>query len=281
LALNNFTQRALTGAVYVALTALCTLWRFESALLLFLVVLIASSLELNKILSSNQGGGFQFVHALSCVIVFSFAFINQSSVINAGYFNTLFIGVALLYLFAVIVSSDHGLQRVQTTAISWFYLAIPLGLFLRNGQLELGGESEKLFPYIGWNILIVFVLIWASDTFAYLVGRAIGKRKLAPNISPKKTVEGFLGSLLLTIGLSYFIVPSVLQLSALNSVGLGLVIVIFSTIGDLFESKLKRIKGIKDSGSALPGHGGFLDRFDSVLYAGPASFAYLSAVGMW
>ena len=278
--MNNFTKRLLTGSVYVIVTAACVLWRFESALAFFLFVLVACSLELTNILKDETGLRMKILSAISSITVFSFAFINQNSVINAGYFNQIFILVALLFILFVGLSSKQ-LADLKIIIFSWIYLAIPLALFMRNGQLEIFEIKEEIFPYDGWNILIVFVMIWASDTFAYLTGRAFGKNKLAPTISPKKTIEGLMGSVVLTMILAYFLGQYTIGLGPLASIGLGLVVVSFSTLGDLFESKIKRILNIKDSGTSLPGHGGFLDRFDSVLFAGPASYAYLSLFTLW
>ena len=123
-------------------------------------------------------------------------------------------------------------------------------------------------------VWIMFVGTWASDSFAYFVGSAIGRHRLCPSISPKKTVEGFLGSVVGTTacvaaaGQFFFGFP-------LGEMAvLGLAISLFATLGDLVESVLKRYVGIKDSGALFPGHGGVLDRFDSVLYTAPLVYFF-------
>jgi phosphatidate cytidylyltransferase len=124
-------------------------------------------------------------------------------------------------------------------------------------------------------LLLVFVLLWANDTFAYLTGKLLGKHKLFPRISPGKTIEGSLGGLLFTmVGVMVFShYADWLTMKA--AVGMGLIAVVFGTLGDLCESMLKRQAGVKDSGRLIPGHGGILDRFDSVLFAVPFVFVYL------
>jgi phosphatidate cytidylyltransferase len=123
--------------------------------------------------------------------------------------------------------------------------------------------------YNPWLVMAFFAMVWVNDTGAYLVGVTIGKRRLFPRISPKKSWEGFIGGVLFTIGLSYGIslyidgYPMFLWLVA------GLVVSVFGTMGDLTESMLKRAMDVKDSGSILPGHGGVLDRFDAVTFAAP------------
>jgi len=129
-------------------------------------------------------------------------------------------------------------------------------------------------------VWLMFIGTWASDTFAYFTGSAIGSHKLCPSISPNKTIEGFLGSVVGTtasvaaLGHLFFAFP------LLESAGLGLLISVFATLGDLVESVFKRYTGIKDSGNLIPGHGGVLDRFDSVLYTAPLVyyFAYLTGL---
>src|SRR5207302_1283767 len=118
---------------------------------------------------------------------------------------------------------------------------------------------------------ILLILIWAADTGAYFAGRAFGKHKLLPNVSPGKTWEGFFGAMLMTVIVMGFVVYF-LNIPPNNWVPLfllGFVTVIFSILGDLFESMLKRQAGIKDSGKILPGHGGILDRIDSLTSAAP------------
>lgn len=129
-----------------------------------------------------------------------------------------------------------------------------------------------------WWLMYVFLLVWCADSGAYFVGRKIGKRKLAPNVSPNKSVEGLLGGLV-TAGAVATIVGNRLQLSDGGLVwflALSALTVLASVLGDLFESMLKRRAGIKDSGSILPGHGGILDRIDSLLSAVP-----VFALGFW
>lgn len=124
-------------------------------------------------------------------------------------------------------------------------------------------------------VWLMFIGTWSSDSFAYFVGTAIGKRPLAPKISPKKSVEGFLGGvigtklMLVGIGTSLGLPLTVWQLAAL-----GILIAIFATMGDLVESLIKRYTGIKDSGTLIPGHGGVWDRFDSVLFTAPLVYYF-------
>ena len=120
----------------------------------------------------------------------------------------------------------------------------------------------------------IFIMIWVNDSFAYLVGKSIGRTKLFPSVSPKKTVEGALGGFVFTLIATYFLAKYEPILSVKQWFILAIVVVFFGTLGDLVESKLKREAGVKDSGAILPGHGGMLDRLDSLIFAAP--FAYLT-----
>jgi phosphatidate cytidylyltransferase len=135
-------------------------------------------------------------------------------------------------------------------------------------------ELNYGFPTV--SLLVgFFVLIWGNDTFAYLSGMAFGKHKLFERISPKKTWEGAIGgglfSVVAAIVLSFFFE----ELNVYEWMGFALTIIIFGSFGDLFESLIKRSVGIKDSGTIMPGHGGILDRFDSILMAAPFAYIYI------
>ncbi len=124
-------------------------------------------------------------------------------------------------------------------------------------------------------LLGAFILIWVNDSFAYLVGKNFGKQKLFEKISPKKTVEGFLGGLFFSCIASYFIATFTETLNFTNWLILSIIISVFGTLGDLIESKFKRQAKVKDSGVIMPGHGGLLDRLDSIIFAAPFIYLFL------
>ncbi|HLW31967.1 MAG TPA: phosphatidate cytidylyltransferase [Aequorivita sp.] len=150
-----------------------------------------------------------------------------------------------------------------------------------------------LIPVMNFNgvfmpelIVAVFVLVWANDTFAYLIGKNFGKHKLLERVSPKKTIEGFVGGLLGSL-LAGFVIFKVFKLYIPEDVILyplwvwiilAIIVAVFGTIGDLIQSKFKRQAGVKDSGIIMPGHGGLYDRLDSIIYASPFVYAFLLIV---
>ena len=135
------------------------------------------------------------------------------------------------------------------------------------------------FNYVNSSILGVFVLIWTNDTFAFLVGKNFGKHKLLERISPNKTIEGFVGGMVFTFLVSLLLASQFdTSLTIVQWIVIAGIVSIFGVLGDLIESMFKRQAGVKDSSNFIPGHGGFLDRFDSVIFAAPFIFIYLQFV---
>ncbi|MFC6266974.1 phosphatidate cytidylyltransferase [Frigoriflavimonas asaccharolytica] len=172
------------------------------------------------------------------------------------------IAVVTLFKFTSELYADSG--KLIFTVI---YIALPFGFAL---GLPKYSRIEHTFSL---EVFFLFVLIWSSDTFAYICGRLFGKHKMAPKISPKKTWEGLAGGIICTVILGYFIEmynPSMRG----NWMVVGFLVSIFAPLGDLVESQLKRSFGVKDSGNIIPGHGGVLDRLDSFIICVPAVYLY-------
>lgn len=167
-------------------------------------------------------------------------------------------------------------QPLRNLSATFFGVVYPAGLLaflidLRIGRGPTVGDLDAI-----WLTLTALVLIWATDSFAYFVGRAVGKRPLAPFISPKKTWEGAVGGAVSAIGVAAVLkLTLVPMLSWVDALALALICGVFSQFGDLAESHLKRSVGVKDSGRLLPGHGGLLDRLDALILAVPCVYLYL------
>lgn len=171
------------------------------------------------------------------------------------------IAVITLFRFTKELYFDNGklIFTVIYTALP-FSFALGLPSFSSDGNFTL-------------EIFFLFVLIWSSDSFAYFTGKFLGKHKMAPKISPKKTWEGFAGGVFFTIMLGYFIEMYYPDLRG-NYMIVGLLVSVFGPLGDLVESQLKRTFGVKDSGNIIPGHGGILDRLDSFIICVPVVYLY-------
>ncbi|HOD09257.1 MAG TPA: phosphatidate cytidylyltransferase, partial [Flavobacterium sp.] len=123
-------------------------------------------------------------------------------------------------------------------------------------------------------ILSIFILIWVNDTFAFLVGKTFGKHKLFEKVSPKKTIEGFIGGFIFSIITGFILAKYLMLQSYFHWVSIAILASVFGTLGDLVESKFKRIANVKDSGNIMPGHGGVLDRLDSIIFVAPIVYLF-------
>jgi len=152
----------------------------------------------------------------------------------------------------------------QAASLSLFWLAIPLASYLSLGWAQEGIPYRSMFP------LSVIILVWINDIFAYLTGSLLGKHPMTPRLSPGKTWEGFAGGMFFTLIAGWVLYRITGAFAPVTWIVSALIISLLGLTGDLFESGLKRKMKVKDTGSLLPGHGGILDRFDSLLFVAPA-----------
>lgn len=258
--MSEFAKRAITGAAYVALT-LGAAWAGPvTTTLLFLPVCLLAAREMHRLTARSTS----FPAATLPVLATAVAYIALALVSIVPRISPLFaITVLFLVLFVGILEilwrpGASANKEIGSLLIVLFLVALPFGLIpaLMSGGREL---------FVGFMLIL-----WTNDTGAYLVGRSMGRTPLLPRVSPKKTVEGFLGGVLLAIGVGAALAQAWPILTTLEWMACAAVVAITSTIGDLLESAFKREAGVKDSGDLLPGHGGILDRFDGFLLALPA-----------
>lgn len=183
----------------------------------------------------------------------------------------LFISVYILELYR---NHQRPFHNIAYTLLGVFYIALPFSLL---NFIALNGSSYQM-SYSYEILLGFFILIWANDTGAYLSGMSMGKHKLFPRISPKKSWEGFIGGVLFTGIIAWIISLFFYDISITHWLAIGFISAIMGVFGDLVESMYKRSLGVKDSGKFLPGHGGLLDRFDAVLLSIPVVYAYLEVM---
>jgi len=257
--MSEKSKRIFTGLVYGVIIILSLLTHWIVFAVVVGVLIYFSLTELIEIfnkqqifLNKNEVLFFSFLTYLS-VLLFN---VKNSFLFN---FELIWFVFPAILIYALIKRHSFA-DYVLYFFFLIFYIPIPLGL------LVIAEESILRTTYI---VLFMFATIWSYDTFAYFVGTRFGKHKLCPKISPKKSWEGLIGGTIITIAL-YFVF---ILISNFTPIWKGFIavclIIIFATLGDLFESLLKRAAGIKDSGTLFPGHGGVLDRLDSVLFATP------------
>lgn len=261
--MSSFLKRVLTAAVLIPAVLALVFWAPGWLFLLGLApVLLLALWEYLELASRFGASSTRLPVYLSGLLMLAAGLYwpDQMLAIVAG--TTLL--SATLELFRRPALSEL-LPAVGASILGVLYVALPLALAvsLRDGQRGT------------WVITYVLLLVWAGDTAAYLAGRALGRHKLAPAISPGKTVEGTVASALVTVGIGFWLARTWFPfIAVVHAVALPLCINIFAQAGDLVESGLKRGAGVKDSSNFLPGHGGLLDRIDSLLFAFPAVWYY-------
>jgi phosphatidate cytidylyltransferase len=283
--------RTLTAAVFVAvlLSAIC--WNYYSFTTLFFVVSIWGLHEFFKIAELLGAKPFKWIGFVICALIYSSIAIpniifisSESSVMVFGslYLSSQFLESVLilaffLFMAALFTKNEKPIKNLAFTILGILYCGLP---FYFLNKITFVGKSIILehLHYSSHIVLGMILLIWASDTFAYLVGSLIGRTKLNERISPGKTWEGTIGGGVLTMASSYIVAGWFPEIQFVHWLVISLLVVVFGTLGDLFESLLKRQAGIKDSGIIMPGHGGILDRFDSLIFVAPFVYLYLSWV---
>lgn len=254
--------RILTGVVGVPIVLLCIFGPTPLIYLLGFVMMAA----LNYELAHMQGEEMQRMFMLFC-------FVNMLAAFACYTFVTQELGL-IFALVNVLVMAETVFTYPKVGLSEMLYLAF---INIYCTWLPLHMIALRLLDNGAWMLMSVFIMVWICDSGAYFSGRAFGRHKMAPHLSPKKTIEGAVGGVLLTI-VSAVVIEQFLPLatSMLHTCLIGLLVAFGAIVGDLFESYLKRSFGVKDSGKILPGHGGFADRFDSFLLVAPLCFYYFS-----
>ncbi len=260
--------RSLSGLIYVSLLLICIC--FEQALIaLFFVFGLICIGEFKKLIQLKSNIPYFIFILLYAVFGYWQAVLKTDTGLNEAtqILMVLAIFVELFLMKDLFSRKSIPLFATKRFLLTTFYLSSAF-VFL----ILIANYYENYNP----NILLgSFILVWVNDSFAYLVGKNFGKQKLFEIISPKKTVEGFLGGLFFSCVASYFIATFTGTLDSTNWLILSVIVSVFGTLGDLIESKFKRQAKVKDSGIIMPGHGGLLDRLDSIIFAAPFIYLFL------
>ncbi len=273
--ISSLKVRAASGLVYIGLLITALLLASDVLFLLLFAFMGGSMIiEFNRLTQVNRLHPFRTVLDITATLWGLYATsLYTSGEADVAVFIPYFLYIVYIFARAVFADWERGTITIGNALIAQVYVALPL--FITAAVCY---TPEGYFD--GTFALLVFLLIWINDTGAYLIGCTIGKHKLYPKVSPKKSVEGLLGGFVLTLALSFCIpllLPSLEKMTLISAPIFGLIVAAMGTLGDLFESALKRKAGVKDSGTIIPGHGGVLDRLDSYLFALPmaALFYYL------
>lgn len=272
--MNGLIKRSLSGIVYIAIIIAGILCGDKAYSCLLLLLGITATIEFSHLMAGQK----------SATPLTTTLDVTGSIILIAGFISYFLMGSVLaawcctalyaLYLIVRLVTQLYlpKINALHSMASSFFgqiYIALPISLM------------TLLYDRLGTPHLVLgmFIMIWLNDTGAFVVGSTMGKRRLFPRISPKKSWEGFWGGVVFAIAAGILFGtcfhPYFNELSALQLAGAGAVTALFATWGDLVESLIKRTLGVKDSGNLIPGHGGILDRIDSLLLVVPSMCVYL------
>ncbi len=286
--MNETLKRGISGVIYIILLLASILFSTESFFFLFGLFLIITVFEFCNLVEINK----LFPILLASIIYItvtsiSFYRLETENFLNQYLSNKIIITVnikqlnLILLVINIVVSIKcivflffDKIQKISVSSKYLYLLGYIILPFIFITKISFGEKDYNPKIIIG-----LFILIWTNDTFAYIVGKSIGKHKLLERISPKKTIEGFVGGIVFAIIAGFLISkfyispnPKFSEKSILIWTLIAVIVGIMGTIGDLVESKFKRIACVKDSGKIMPGHGGILDRLDSVIFAAPFIF---------
>ena len=268
MAYKEFIKRSISGILFAGILIFAAQNRI-TFLALILIFGLITLLEFNRLIKQKN----PFSYLIFIFIFFVFGLLDLIIKMPNG-INEVSQIIHVISLFVLLfltrdLFSSKSLPKLLTNRYinTTFYISCGF-IFLILISLNSGSFSSN-------TIVGMFVLIWINDSFAYLIGSNFGRQKLFESVSPKKTVEGFLGGVFFSAVGSYFIFKCTNNLDFSNWLIISVIISVFGTIGDLIESKYKRQANVKDSGNLMPGHGGLLDRLDSAIFVAPFIYLFL------
>jgi phosphatidate cytidylyltransferase len=288
--MNETLKRAISGAIYIVLLLGSILYSTESFFILFGIFLLIAVYEFCNLIQINKIFPMLFASFFYIIITaISFykdqiqfevsQYLDKSIQINVNInkLNLILLVIALVVSIKCMLFLFYdSIDKISNSSKYFYLLGYVILPFVFITKISFGTNSYNPKIIIG-----LFILIWTNDTFAYIVGKSIGKHKLLERVSPKKTIEGFIGGLVFAMIAGVLISKYYIQASPSHSqksiyiwVAIAIIVGFFGTIGDLIESKFKRIAGVKDSGKIMPGHGGILDRLDSVIFVAPIVYLF-------
>jgi len=269
--LSNFLLRTISGILFAVSFIGALFIGKVTFLIVFSAILVLSMFEFYTLSQKSRIKPQFFLGILIGFSLFIGSYLYATGNIEALFLLGFIPMMTCVFIFELFRNHKRPFHNIAFTLLGVFYIAIPISLF----NFMVFNSSTIAYSYTYEILLSYFILIWANDTGAYLFGVSIGKHKIFPRISPKKSWEGFLGGLFFTAIIAWAISLYFHNITFVHWLVIGLLSAIIGVFGDLVESMFKRSIDVKDSGKFLPGHGGVLDRFDSVFLSAPIVFAYL------
>ena len=272
--MKNLVVRSISGFIYVLIIVGSILLSRYSFVIIFGLLLSYSLYEFYRLAHKENYKIQTFLGIGISIYLFTASYLLDAHLKKS----TILLGLIPIFLIVAIIElfrkNQHSIQNIAYTFLGIIYICIPFSSLIFIAT-PFNNDPNLYKPEI---LIGLFFIIWANDSGAYLFGSWLGKTKMIEHISPKKTWEGAIGGTIVAIAISLVLFHFLDILQPLHVVILTLITVVAGTFGDLFESMIKRHFNVKDSGTLIPGHGGLLDRFDSMLFAAPIYFIYISLI---
>lgn len=272
--MKKLITRTITGIVLVLIMLAAIIASEYSYAVLFLLMLTGGIYEFFHFYEGSDIKPQKGLSYLISFLLFGTSFFVANGTIDTKYFLGLFSMLLVIMAAELYRKQPKPVENIAVTIFSIIYIAIPLSL-----------TNYLVFPTIFSTpafapqlLIALFILIWTHDSGAYLFGVSMGKNRLFERISPKKSWEGAIGGTLTSIAAAVVIARYIPEIQLIHWIVISILTAVSSTFGDLTESMFKRYFQVKDSGNVLPGHGGVLDRFDSILFAIPVIVLYLKII---
>jgi phosphatidate cytidylyltransferase len=280
--LGNFYRRTLT-AVWIVIFILGGFWLHPISFFITGLLLLAGAQYEYYLMIKNTGVRAQMINGIiTGAVLYVISTLVAAGLIEKEYYLALFPIVIIIMITELYRKQDKPFDSLAHTFFAVIYIAVPFSLFPFSAFSRTGLDSILAHGNMVFSpgIIVGFLLLlWANDTGAYLTGISIGRHRLMERISPKKSWEGFFGGLVIAVLVAWLLSGWLGVVHTAGWIFISVIISIAGTYGDLLESMLKRSMGVKDSGTIMPGHGGFLDRFDSAIISFPLVYLFISLFG--
>ena len=265
---NNLIQRTFSGLIFISIVIVSILWHPYAFAVVFFAAIFLGLYEFYKMTYKPETIEINvIVGTLGGMILFANGFLHAYGLTSPMIYSTYAFYLIVVFIAELFRKKANPINNWAYYFLGQIYVAIPFSLL--NYIIFIQG-------YQPWLLLALFITLWVNDTGAYITGMLFGKHKLFERVSPKKTWEGFIGGAVFALISGYVLSRFITDISLWQWLVFSEIVVIFGTLGDLSESLLKRTENVKDAGKLIPGHGGILDRFDSMILAAPVIWIYLS-----